>query len=837
MINSYFLRTVIFVSLFIIPCALLANEKNNEVEDRDSHVQIVWASDTIYLKAFPGTSVTATTAFLAKQDFDKVSLRLTSSLRKLIGVSVPNLETISNNECGEQCEEKECNRTDNDSKKCGAEDNCVNYIVHAGVSNTVVLVASVPLGTSTGTHRGTLRIRYRDRAVSKTLKIILDVESPTATVIPDNVALPTPDRLVNNTVTGEQFVLGEVLLQAKPGTPPESIKTLVSALGGVFLGSITDLDIYQIQFPAIADSSQLTTVIQQLSTDPIVEFATKSWMQLARKIPNDPFWGSWSGFTRLSRTMIPQYINLPSAWNITVGSKDVKIAIIDTGFQRDHKDLKDNVGSLTDLQFLGSSVEQHGTAVAGIIGATGNNGIGLSGVMWDVDELLYAVKVPLTQDTMTFISVISAMNNAIDNGAKIINFSGGIDEPFQWLTDSVNLAYKTFLLDKAKAKDVVFVFAAGEDGMNDRVSSPSSLSGTYQNVISVTSSGLSDQGIPTNILDSGVNFGDITVAAPGVYVYSTWPGNFYGANTGTSFATPLVTGLAGLIRSVRPDLPASRVKQLIIDGAIAGGKQVIGHNFYIIDAYESLKLLSASPIATAPEYAYVANGGSNNVSQYTIGSNGSLTPMGTPTVAAGSSLHSVTVDPSGKYVYVGSYGNVLQYTVGSNGSLTPMGTPTVAAGSFPLSVTVDPSGKYVYVGNYLSNTVSQYTIGSNGSLTPMTTATVAAGTGPDSVVTVGSYSYATVPAAVITANPARLASGSSSTITWHASNVNHCTVTSSTSAILADGDADAQNNFSLNSPQSVVITGQTIFTINCTTNSSPVSSRVIVNILPVFGEF
>lgn len=97
---------------------------------------------------------------------------------------------------------------------------------------------------------------------------------------------------------------------------------------------------------------------------------------------------------------------------------------------------------------------------------------------------------------------------------------------------------------------------------------------------------------------------------------------------------------------------------------------------------------------------------------------------------------------------------------------------------------------------------------------------------------------AIMQAGIITANPARLRSGSSSTIAWRACNVNHCTVTNSaTGAILADGNADDQNNFSLNSPQPVVITGQTVFTINCTTNGSPISSQVIVNILPTFREF
>ena len=157
-----------------------------------------------------------------------------------------------------------------------------------------------------------------------------------------------------------------------------------------------------------------------------------------------------------------------------------------------------------------------------------------------------------------------------------------------------------------------------------------------------------------------------------------------------------------------------------------------------------------------PRFAYVANYGDNNVSQYAIGSDGSLTPMTMPTVATGSGPAYVTVDPSGKYAYVANTGaddddgTVSQYIIESDGSLTPMTMPTVGAGNTPDSITVDPSGKYAYVANTGSEevddgNVSQYIIGSDGSLTPMTMPTVAAGKGPDFVAIdpSGNYAYVT----------------------------------------------------------------------------------------------
>ena len=147
-------------------------------------------------------------------------------------------------------------------------------------------------------------------------------------------------------------------------------------------------------------------------------------------------------------------------------------------------------------------------------------------------------------------------------------------------------------------------------------------------------------------------------------------------------------------------------------------------------------------VSPSGRYAYVANEGDGTVSQYTIGTLSSLTPgaltaMSTPTVLAGTNPASVTVSNSGQYAYVANYGSntVSQYTIGTGGALTAMATATVAAGTNPYSVTVDPSGRYVYVANEGGYNVSQYTI-VGGALTPIATATtVAAGTNPISVIT------------------------------------------------------------------------------------------------------
>jgi uncharacterized repeat protein (TIGR02543 family) len=146
-------------------------------------------------------------------------------------------------------------------------------------------------------------------------------------------------------------------------------------------------------------------------------------------------------------------------------------------------------------------------------------------------------------------------------------------------------------------------------------------------------------------------------------------------------------------------------------------------------------------------YAYAANhqnGAGGSVSQYTIGPNGALTPMSTPSVSTGGNdPRYLSVDPSGKYMYVsnargsdpiGDYGFLSQFTINADGSLTPMSTPTFyPAGPFPQGGAVHPSGKWYYVtiagGDSPWNIVSQNTIGTNGMLSAMSPPTVISGSG------------------------------------------------------------------------------------------------------------
>jgi 6-phosphogluconolactonase (cycloisomerase 2 family) len=155
-------------------------------------------------------------------------------------------------------------------------------------------------------------------------------------------------------------------------------------------------------------------------------------------------------------------------------------------------------------------------------------------------------------------------------------------------------------------------------------------------------------------------------------------------------------------------------------------------------------------------WAYVANLGENTVSQYSIGLDGQLSPMSTAKVQAGANPATIVIDPTNKFAYVGNFGanarvppagpsTISQFSVGSNGALTPLSASTVATGSGPSAIAIDPASKYVYVANLGDNNVGQYTIGGDGTLTAMTSPTVPSGNSPAGITIAlasnGSASY------------------------------------------------------------------------------------------------
>lgn len=224
--------------------------------------------------------------------------------------------------------------------------------------------------------------------------------------------------------------------------------------------------------------------------------------------------------------------------------------------------VKDNYNDIND-RFYGNNdvmagTPSHGTHCSGIIAAVRNNGLGMNGVANNV-RIMMVRAVPNGDEHDKDIA--NAIRYAVDNGAKVISmsFGKGFSPEKNWVDDAVKYA---------ESKDVLLVHAAGNDAENiDSTDNyPNAIykdkSGVAKNFITVGASGDSTNG---GFTASFSNYGknSVDVFAPGVNIYSTLPDKNYGNYSGTSMATPVVAGVAALIREYFPDLSAEQVKQVI----------------------------------------------------------------------------------------------------------------------------------------------------------------------------------------------------------------------------------------------------------------------------------
>jgi thermitase len=248
----------------------------------------------------------------------------------------------------------------------------------------------------------------------------------------------------------------------------------------------------------------------------------------------------------IPKTMVPQ------AWEVTSGEASVVIAVLDTGIDREHEDLAGKV--IAEVNFTDSlttnDVYGHGTHVAGIIAATANNGIGVAGLAYNCRLM----NVKVADDYGIFHGSVAAkgVRWAVEHGAMVINMSLFSTEPSRDLEEAINYAW---------SKGVVVVAAAG-----NFIGTKTAYPAYYSNCLAVAATDSND------CVASWSSQGDwVDVAAPGVDIYSTLPGDQYGSKSGTSMAAAHVSGLAGLLFVVRSDKNGSGFVNDEVRAAIEGG--------------------------------------------------------------------------------------------------------------------------------------------------------------------------------------------------------------------------------------------------------------------------
>jgi large repetitive protein len=363
-----------------------------------------------------------------------------------------------------------------------------------------------------------------------------------------------------------------IIVRFAPGATAADRATLRSSVGGIKVAdvpSVPGLEIVSTQVdPRLA--------VSQAKLMPGVQYAEVDYIVHATLTPNDPSFGSLWGLhnTGQSGGVVDADIDAPEAWDIFTGNPNTVVAVIDTGVQRNHPDLAANMWT-NPGEIAGNGIDDdangyiddtggwdfvnndnnsaddhgHGTHCAGTIGAVGNNGAGVVGVNWNVK--IVGLKFLSASGNGSTANAILAVDYCRRNGIKISNNSwggGGFD---QGLFDAIN---------SAKSIGHIFCAAAGNNGSNNDASPFYPSSYNLDNVISVASidrfdarSGFSNYGLVS-----------VDLGAPGSSIFSTYPTSTYATMSGTSMATPQVSGAVALLWGFVPSWTYSQVRTGIL---------------------------------------------------------------------------------------------------------------------------------------------------------------------------------------------------------------------------------------------------------------------------------
>ena len=368
---------------------------------------------------------------------------------------------------------------------------------------------------------------------------------------------------------------GQLLVKFKPSVMAGTRLQVLSLLG---IQEKKRFEFIGVDLVAVTNAADMQDALDALNDNELVEYAEPDLLGELTRTPNDTLFAQqWA----LNNTTMPSAdISAIEAWDKSIGSRDVIVAVMDSGVQYDHEDLAANMwvnenetpnngidddgnGYVDDYYgydfFMGDSdpmdAGSHGTHVSGIIGAVGNNGLGVAGANWNVR--IMALKCG-SADLIYYSAVIEAMEYALNEGAKISNHSWGGFGASQALYDAMKVAGE---------QGHLIVAAAGNYGIDiDDFVLPFVPAGfDLDNIISVGSSDDADA------MSSFSNYGkdSVDLFAPGSSILSTVPTNAYATKSGTSMASPMVAGVAALIRSMNPQMGYADVKAGILNGTDA----------------------------------------------------------------------------------------------------------------------------------------------------------------------------------------------------------------------------------------------------------------------------
>ncbi len=327
------------------------------------------------------------------------------------------------------------------------------------------------------------------------------------------------------------FVEDELLIQPYPGADGLALAALYSDAGAAVVEELPDIDMTVLE----VSPDEFYAVAECLADSGLIETVQKNYLYEPGEIPNDPM------FDR--QTHLAQ-IRAEDAWEMTVGTEGVIIAIVDTGVDRDHPDLADKIidgWNVYDGNSDYGDVQGHGTLVAGVAAALSDNGSGVVGVTWDCPLLV--IRATNEHGRSSARHIAAGILWALAHDASVINVSFA---PL-WSNRVVRAAAQ-----EAFNRGSLVVISAGNSGGTTTARG-------YGEALFVGAITPSDR--IASFSDRGPF---VDLVAPGTGIRSTEIDGDYGMANGTSFAAPIVTGVAALAWSVNPDLRPVSIESAIL---------------------------------------------------------------------------------------------------------------------------------------------------------------------------------------------------------------------------------------------------------------------------------
>ena len=399
-----------------------------------------------------------------------------------------------------------------------------------------------------------------------------------------------------------EYKPGELLVKFGPEVSAASARTAMQGYEAEYVRTLYGSEVEVWRVP---EGSELL-IMEQLNAEPFVEYAEPNYrIHVFDNVPNDP---------SFNKQWAHPIIGSPAAWDVTMGSTGVTIAILDSGIDPSHPDLSGKIVAgydFVDGDSNPSDENGHGTHVAGIAAAITDNGIGVAGVDWQAR--IMPVRI-LDREGGGWISdMVSGIGWAKDQGADVLNLSLG--------GPSYSSSAQT-AINQAHSSGILIVASMGNSG-----DSTTLYPAAYDNVLAVAATDRFDSRAPYS------SYGDhCDVAAPGGYmtwyqdpdgIYSTMPTypvymtteesfyNNYDYVHGTSQAAPHVSGLAALLWAVAPALSPDEVQTAIETTAVDKGAWG-WDRYYGYGRIDAAAALAAYSVPEAPILDAINNGGAND---------------------------------------------------------------------------------------------------------------------------------------------------------------------------------------------------------------------------------